>query len=166
MLRKFRKWFIEFKCSTYTTQVYNHFGFLAAEYGFQIQRDEGSRICKYVAKKENCRVDIYVTGIEVSATIEVTGREKEKLEEKGLEPRALEFGILAECFDPNLVHPIRYKMLSANALSLLAGYAKKYGKRMLDGDFSEWPFIEKRLEERAVKIKEHFQEIRDKNNPI
>ena len=128
-----------------------HFGFLEKEYGFRIQQTARFFDNLYVASSNNCVLRITIPKDPnkwPSAVIEPTGAVLQKLIEDGQRQRSMYISHIGYCFDNSLEPPNCWKEpIPQKSLPTLATYVRKYCPKMLQGDFSQWAFLEKRIKE-------------------
>jgi hypothetical protein len=132
-------------------QFAHYFGFLKEEYGFKIQQTVRFFGSLYVASSNNCLLRITLPidpNIWPAAVIEPTGTALQKLTEDGCRQRSMYISHIGYCLDNSLELPNHWEEpVPKKTLPTLATYVKKYCAKMLQGDFSQWTFLEKRIRE-------------------
>ena len=107
----------------------------------------------YVASSNNCVLQesryLKYSDKWPSAVIEPTGAVfRRKLIEDGQRQRSMYISHIGYCFDNSLEPPNCWKEpIPQKSLPTLATYVRKYCPKMLQGDFSQWDFLEKRIKE-------------------
>ncbi len=128
-----------------------HFGFLEKEYGFQIQQTARFFGNLYIASSNNCILRVTIPKDPNQwplAIIEPTGTALQELIENGHQQRSIYISHIGYCFDDTLEPPNCWETpVPGKPLHVLATYVKKYCPKMLRGDFSQWPFLEKCIRE-------------------
>jgi hypothetical protein len=132
----------------YKKQVFRHFGFLIKEYGFQIEQDNTSDFCTFVATNENCILRIIVSSRGSSVTIAPTGNALNSIKQEGYCAKPIEVGIIKKYYEPDIEQPKRWKIRSSTMLKILASYTKEHCGKMLVGDFGQWSELDKFLGDR------------------
>ncbi|MFZ5822490.1 MAG: hypothetical protein ACOYYJ_21575 [Chloroflexota bacterium] len=142
-----------------------YFGFLESDYDFQIRHTADQFGDLYVAESDVCTLRIGIKRDSSDSglvTIQASGAARQALVEKGVRGRALTVAGIARCYESDLAPEWWQGTIPQIPLSRQAEYVKKYCRKMLAGDFSEWGFLERRLaelaEERAKEFRKQYEE--------
>ncbi|MFZ5909078.1 MAG: hypothetical protein ACOYYU_03580 [Chloroflexota bacterium] len=142
-----------------------YFGFLESDYGFQVRHTADPFGDLYVAESEACTLRILVNHSSSDSglvMIQAAGAARQALVENGVRGKALTVAGIARCYEPDLAPEWWQGTIPQIPLSRQAEYVKKYCRKMLEGDFSEWGFLERRLaelgEERAKEFRKQYEE--------
>lgn len=148
-------------------QFNQHFGFLVQEYGFQVEQQDLPAAIVFTASSANCVLRISIpkpnhpTGF-ATISIRPVGAVAQELTRKDDLPQ-IDIAQIVRCYEPDLEQREWWDSReSRQPLPVLAMYVKKYCQPMLQGDFSQWPFVQKRLrelfEERRKAWLENYRE--------
>ncbi|MBI5954112.1 MAG: hypothetical protein HY865_20840 [Chloroflexi bacterium] len=147
-----------------------HFVFLEEEYGFKIQQTMDVSGCVYTALTSNCVIKIVVPDGPNSypiGTIQPVGTALQEIIEKGCGQRSMYISHIAHCFDATLESPSHWEsFIQKRPLPILAEYIKKYCRKMLQGDFSQWVFLEQRIQELLGEYKNCGYKIVELNGKL
>lgn len=146
-------------------QFSRYFGFLESEYGFRIQHIANPLGDLYIADSDRCTLRIIINNNANDhgmVTIQASGAARQALVEKEVRVGAMNVAGIALCYEPALAPEWWQGTISQIPLSRQAEYVKKYCLKILEGDFSEWVFLERRLaeiaEERAKEFRKQYEE--------
>lgn len=131
--------------------------FLEIEYGCVIKKIND---WKFTVENSTTRVLILIEGDALTIGIEPIGDGANQLLRQNIIPSGIEVYLLSECLDPTLhyeialvgnekyIHDIKVEIKKRTDL------LRKYCTNMLQGDYSEWPEIEKCMSERRRKLRD------------
>jgi hypothetical protein len=140
--------------SEFKTLVNRYYQFLIDDFDFSIDKSDD---WSFNLKAKNTRVFLLVEhAILLTVALEPIEQEARKLLRQNILPRGIEVAVVSMCLDPEL----RYKAKRINnsiahdipfEMERRAELLKKYCTKMLTGDFSDWPSIEKCMSIRAYE---------------
>jgi len=134
--------------------------FLQTDYGCSLKKIND---WKYTVENMTTRVLFLIEGDALTVGIEAIGEGANQLLRKNIIPSGTEVFVICECLDRELhyeialigkdrwIHNIPIEI--ENRTRLL----RKYCTKMLQGDFSEWPGIEKCLSEKRRRLRSPLQ---------
>jgi hypothetical protein len=115
---------------------------LINEFGFSL-REEPLGI--YYIESSDCQVLVSLEHSKVYVSIGPIGNVREELLQSGTRGGRVNIKIVSGCLDPSYTvekTPWNAKIDISKELALYADLIKKYCRKMIKGDFSEWPMIQ------------------------
>jgi hypothetical protein len=142
--------------SEFQSLVRLHFGFLSDEYGYAIM-DRSDWSCNFHGS--NTKISLLVEHASfLSVDIEPIGEQAKWLLRQNIIPESISVVVVSMCLDPNL----RYRVARLHGkapyqdipveMQNRSRLLKKYCRKMLAGDFSEWKVVMHCASERAYEF--------------
>lgn len=142
--------------SEFEMLVKKYYKFLIDEFGFSLSK-QGD--WSFSLETKNTKISLLVEHeCLLSVALQPIGDEASRLLRQNILPSEISVIVISMCLDPNLQYKI--KRLGSNSidndipveLERCAELLKKYCKKMLTGDFSDWGMIKNCMSKRAYEF--------------
>ena len=129
--------------SELSSQIKYSLGFLVDEFGFYLREEQ---LGLYYFESSSCQVLVSLEHSIIYASIGPVGKVRKELLQSGTRGGRVSIKIVSSCLDPAYTFeeiPWNAQMDILKELAIYADLIKKYCHKMIKGDFSEWPMVQK-----------------------